>query len=198
MARRALYLKAQLALAGVPPIDRYLRAHALRTYCRASINARARVIRMSQMQVRPVPHPLAWQRHGPSTERLVDVYGVVDDRSGRVQRECALRTCSEPARLRCVSPSDEPLRDLLREFSPTGPALHPEYPFFYLQNDVYGDWTRRLNTHRADRLRLASCAVRTLSGRSKFQRRVRRRTSRIGAGHIASRTACRGSERLSQ
>jgi putative restriction endonuclease len=29
----------------------------------------------------------------------------------------------------------EPLKDLLREFSPTGPALHPEYPFFYLQND---------------------------------------------------------------
>ena len=29
----------------------------------------------------------------------------------------------------------DPLKDLLREFSPTGPALHPEYPFFYLQND---------------------------------------------------------------
>jgi putative restriction endonuclease len=29
----------------------------------------------------------------------------------------------------------DPLKDLLREFSPTGRALHPEYPFFYLQND---------------------------------------------------------------
>ena len=28
-----------------------------------------------------------------------------------------------------------PLKGLLREYSPTGPALHPEYPFFYLQND---------------------------------------------------------------
>ena len=33
----------------------------------------------------------------------------------------------------------EPLKDLLREYSPTGSALHPEYPFFYLQND--GLWT---------------------------------------------------------
>jgi putative restriction endonuclease len=28
-----------------------------------------------------------------------------------------------------------PLKDLLLEYSPTGPALHPEYPFYYLQND---------------------------------------------------------------
>jgi putative restriction endonuclease len=31
--------------------------------------------------------------------------------------------------------ASDPVRNLLREFSPTGPALHPDYPFFYLQND---------------------------------------------------------------
>jgi hypothetical protein len=35
--------------------------------------------------------------------------------------------------------ASEPLKDLLREFSPTAAAVHPEYPF-YLQND--GLWQR--------------------------------------------------------
>jgi putative restriction endonuclease len=43
------------------------------------------------------------------------------------------------------SEAEDPLKELLREYSPTGTWLHPEYPFFYLQNDGLWQLERLIN-----------------------------------------------------